>query len=593
MAVKRNQLVTRLRSFQPIHAGRGEEGVFEHTDESHPTFRVATLDYLAKVVALPETRTVVLTGDAGHGKTSLCASLLEQLGDSRSVARQKVLEHGGGTEPVAKVGEGRPLYVLKDLSASTPEAASARLVELLSPPDAGVAILCANEGQLRSAISIDTSNATKAILDTLARGIDQGAVRSPDGALYVINLNYQSVAPERESGGLVDWAVRTWASDRRSWQICKECDAQAICPIFANHAALSDPVRGTNRRNAVRDLFRTAERTGEVITTRQVLNVVSYAITGGLVCADVERRYSNSHRDSTWQAPYLYHQALFGDLLSGQKRQKLPTMSALRRLDPGHVSRRKVDDSLDPEIADVAFKPYVPGSDGQPRTTSRKEAQRDAVRLRSLMVFLRRTDYFDSPPTGRLARLGLTAGDAFVAIGGGRAATPTSVRDEVLKGLEAVQGIHRPGKAPEFLVLDPAFFSHRTRAAVISLRIKNRTVDVVDQVTQWDIEALEGATPELNEAVEWLNRTVFVRLPGPDGTTVSVALSMLRFELLKRWAAGLRSGNQHEAEIRGITGTLAGLTSASDDDEDIRVLVGGKLSTLMIDVGDLIRSGDA
>lgn len=593
MVLEANGLVGRMHRYQPFDADSADLVFERQTDHNQPTFPVVTQDYLVAVVEQPTTRTVVLTGDAGHGKTSLCASLLEALGASRDDAAGAVEKAGKhGREPVGATRSGRPIYMLKDLSDFSASVGAERLVELLDPPQDGVAIVCANEGQLRNCVSEDKSGRAQVVVGTLGAGIAQGTVASNDRTVVVINLNFQSVAPDREGDGLVDWAVRNWAVDKRSWQICKRCDAREVCPILANHEALSDTSSGPSRRRAIRDLFSAAERTGAVVTARQALSTLSYAITGGLTCDDVHRHYRTSHADRSWQYQYQFHQALFGDQLSPQQRQQVPAIPALRRLDPGTVSRRQVDDALEPEAARVAFLPPIPGSDGL-RIKTAQDAQRDASSLRELYSFLRRADFFNGDTTDRFARIGLSAGDNFVKIAPDTPeSSKTDIRDVVLKGLEAVQGIHRSGSNPDFLVLDPAFFSHRTRAAVVSRSVSNRHVQVVDQVSQWTNEVEPGEPdPVLQQAVEWLNRAIFIRIPGPPGQSpVAVEVDLLRFELLNRWAAGLRSGTQHEAEIRGLTSTLAALADAASEREVIQILVGGVPRKIMIDVGDQIRS---
>lgn len=483
---------------------------------------------------------------------------------------------------------GRPLFLLTDLSALETEPASRLLVNLLEPPQGGVAIVCANEGHLRSSVAADESGRARVITRTLEEGITKGTVTNVDPTVHVINLNYQSVAPDG-ADGLADWAVKTWGADRRRWRQCLKCDAREVCPIFANHQSLADDDGGQRRRDAVRDIFSAAERTGAVVTTRQALALIAHAISGGITCDDVHRRFRRDEADRSWQYPHLYHQALFGDRLTPQKRRQVPAFSALRRLDPGRNALRNVDDYLDPDTARTPFLPAVPSSDeGTPR--SRRDAQRESELIRLVITFLRRLDYFEGEPSSRLARLGLESGPQFVAVNDGTPQALVQVRDTLLRGLEAVQGIHRSGESPDFLVLDPAFFSHRSRAAVIARRIPGRSVDVVSQRHQWVATGTD--TPQLPDAVDWSSRCVYLRLTGGDHV-VAVPLDLLRFELLVRWAAGLSSRGQHEAEIRSLTSALAALAPSSDDQDDIGVLVGGERRTLTIDVGDRIRSGGA
>lgn len=607
MPLEVNKHVQRIRRYQPFDVDTSEMVYELQADWTQPQFPVVTLDYLLNAIERQTTKTIVLTGDAGHGKTSLCASLLAKLRagdepitpDVRKAVFFELSKAKGASLPVGRTHSGRPLYILSDLSELSPQAGAHKLVELLDPPGEGIAIICANEGQLRKCVAEDDNQCevgtgrAKVLVQTLTEGIVRGQVSDPDGAVTVINLNYQSVAADSSNGGLIPWVLKQWTTTQSSrWKRCETCDARKVCPILANRNELSDPTRGPQRRAAIRDMFAAAERTGAVITTRQALSVTSYMITGGLSCDDVHAKYQRSHSDRLWQAPHLYHQALFGDRLSQQQRHLVPAFFALRKLDPGRVSRRQVDDRLDPDTA--GDFPPADASTYLQKVRTNRDAQKQAERLRGLYTFLRRADFFNSDDdTDRFARMGLQAGDDFVRVQDkNRDPADTRVRDRFLKGLEAVQGIHRAASNPDFFVLDPAFFTHRARAAVISRRVPSKGVEVVDQVTQWQREAGTSTTPEMRNAVEWLNRAIYIRIPAvaPGQDAVSVEADLLRFELLTRWAAGLRSEVQHEAEIRGLSGSLAELTDSLNTDDEIQVLVGDVMRKLMIDVGDKIRS---
>ncbi|MFJ6695768.1 hypothetical protein ACIQM4_06815 [Streptomyces sp. NPDC091272] len=612
MPLEVNKHVQQIRGYQPFDVGTSEMVYELQGDGTQPQFRVVTLDYLLAAIEQPTLKTLVLTGDAGHGKTSLCASLLAMLRvkdgdettpqdvDRRAVFRELSAAGGDANRPIGRTRNGRPLYVLRDLSELSPQAGAQKLVELLDPPDEGLAIICANEGQLRKCVAEDDNldkgggtGRAKILVETLTAGIVRGQVSDPDGTVAVINLNYQSVAADNPNGGLISWVLKQWTTTQWGrWKPCETCDAQKVCPILANRNELNDPTRGPQRRAAIRDVFAAAERTGAVVTTRQAFSVTSYMITGGLSCENVHTRYQWSRSSRSWQAPHLYHQALFGDRLSQQQRHQVPAFFALRKLDPGRVSRRQVDDQLDPDT--VGDFPPTDASSYLQKVRTNRDAQKQAEQLRGLYTFLRRADFFNSDDNkDRFARMGMHAGDDFVsAQDRNRDLADTRVRDSFLKGLEAVQGIHRAGSNPDFLVLDPAFFTHRARAAVISRRVASKGVEVVDQVTQWQKEGRTGVLLEMRNAVEWLNRAIYIRIPtvGPGEGTISVEADLLRFELLTRWAAGLRSEVQHEAEIRGLSGSLAELADSSSKDDEIQVLVGNVMRKLMIDVGDKIRS---
>jgi hypothetical protein len=587
MTAEINSHVTRLRRFQPFQPDSAEL-IYEQSDPREPGFEMVALDHLATVVEQAGVRVVVLTGDAGHGKTSLCARLLERLGADALQAADLLRDLGDGAKATATTRTGQPLRILKDLSDVTVERGTALLLELLDLADETVSIVCANEGRLRRAVAADATGRLQVFSRTLEHGMADGSLGGVDDSVQVVNLNYQSVAPDQRRG-LVDWAMRSWGADRRRWQICARCDASSVCPIYANHRLLADEAAGDARRDGVRALFATAERSGAVVTTRQALAAIAHAVTGGLQCSDVHRRRQRGFEDTSWQHRHLFHQALFADKLSRSQRAHVPAIDGLRRLDPGAVALRSVDDTLEPTDGDPPFLPAVPALDeGTPR--SRREAQRESETLRQLMRFLRRREFFEPTSSAtRLERMGLQAGEAFQAAVEAAGTDAVTTRDRLLRGLEAVQGVHRAGQPPDFLLLDPAFVTHRSRAAVVAKRVQSRGVRVVSQTEHWRIA--RGSTPELTEAMDWLDRVVYLRIEnGQPG--VALPIDLLRFELLYRWAAGLSSRSHYEAEIRHLSGALSTLVPVGDVGDEITVLVGGERRTLTIDVGEQIRSGE-
>ena len=81
---------------------------------------------------------VVLTGDAGHGKTHLCRRLLEtSLGMSRADAFQTIRERSDGTVDLGATLAGRCLRIIRDLSEMSPALGAARLAEASWVPVSG------------------------------------------------------------------------------------------------------------------------------------------------------------------------------------------------------------------------------------------------------------------------------------------------------------------------------------------------------------------------------------------------------------------------------------------------------------------------
>jgi hypothetical protein len=591
MALEINSHVERLSRFQPFNADAAEL-VHEQADSTEFGFETAAYKYVVRVIEDPSVRLIVLTGDAGHGKTHLCAQVLRACGADPDSATDMIRNHARGDEVLTYTpSTSRPVRIVKDLSDFSVETGANLFESLMSKETAAVSIVCANEGRLRRAAgAIKDNKLSRALIRTLEDGINNGSCSSTDPAIHVVNLNYQSVVKD-DGNGLMEWAAATWAVDRRRWRACQKCDAREMCPIFRNHTLLADSELGPVRRKALKDLFSTAERSGTVITIRHALATLAYAVTGGIRCTDVHRRFTRNRADLSWQYKHLFHEALFGDRLTQRQRSEVPTFAALRRLDPGATAIRAVDDLLDPLDGNQDFLPAIPVMDGgTPR--SRRDAQRESETMRELFSYLRRRSYFDySRAVDSFARMGLRAGGDFQAAATGELSDHRGVRtrDVLMRGLEAVQGIRRSGNPADLLILDPAFANYRSRAAVVGTRLASRNVNIQGQIGHW----MRGnSRPTLPTAVDWLSRSAIVQIVSPKGGETAIPIDLFRFELLQRWAAGLSARAEHAAAIRFINGLLASVVPESQEEDEIVVLVGGERKTLSIDLGDRIRSGD-
>ncbi len=158
------------------------------------------------------------------------------------------------------------------------------------------------------------------------------------------------------------------------------------------------------------------------------------------------------------------------------------------------------------------------------------------------------------------------------------------VRDTVLTGLEAVQGIRR-GRGPGYFVLvDPAF-AGGAAASVVSRRVASNRVEIRSQSSHWASTLDRDA--EIPRALDWIDRTVVVDFGGLDAAFID--LDLLRFEFVMRSAEGLNARSFFDADVRRITAELAPLATIADTDERISILRDGRIEHLVIDKGQVIR----
>jgi hypothetical protein len=583
MANAINPHVSQLNDFLPLDAG--SSALFqEYVDPNdHPSIPTRALAYLREQLASQdrELRLIVLTGDAGHGKTHLCSKLLEGLGFSPDEAKVALTTRCDGTDDLAELPAGRPLRIVKDLSDMTVSRGAQALADALAPGDA-LTIVCANEGRLRSALS-----EKRDLLDPVAICLDQGLSEGRldvEPRVIVLNLNFQSVAaPENPIAvGLLRWAI-----DGRRWRSCASCDARPACPINENQRLLADGTQGKARVEALELLFQTAERIGAVITVRELLMFTAYVITGGIRCTDVHAKANRTD----WQFDYEFSQNVFGDRLKPSERSSLRSLRHIRLIDPGAVSIRAVDDDVAPTQDDAGgrFLPREALIDGSAATT-RAQAKNAAEATRSLFRFMRRRDFFSPRIDSEkpLQPLGFTFGTEFVAgVRGDLAASAfRRLRDQLIAGLEAVQGLRRSGSRRHLLLVDPAFGAGSTATSIVARRISITDIEVRSQSDSWRRQL--GREADLPRAVDWSDRAIVIELLD-DGKVYPLYVDLLTFEYLMRAGEGLDGRSFFDAEVRRMAGALAPLVQGVDDDQQIEIVRDGRLEGLVIDTGDVIR----
>ncbi|WP_264012998.1 ATP-binding protein [[Mycobacterium] manitobense] len=216
--------------------------------------------------------------------------------------------------------------MIKDLSG-LPDAAT-RAVALGQALDARrQTLVCANEGVLRDALEdIGNIEATKTLEDALR----QGAARS-DG-LTIVNVNRQ-----RPTGDYIWQQLLDYVSREELWVECKNCAAEASCPMYTNAEHLRD--------NEVREQLRTLVRLGSgeaVPTLREVLAILSWAIVGDHACEEI-RRATRDRGASAFIATDSYFNRVLGGGLPAGVAERSPLLTAIRRAGLGTVSDLEVD----------------------------------------------------------------------------------------------------------------------------------------------------------------------------------------------------------------------------------------------------------
>lgn len=594
LAFETNEFVNRLNSLQPFDADFSQI-YFEHADHRTKNLLTRAETTVRAMVDRPDLRMIVLTGDAGHGKTHLCARVLADLRQTTVTdVAADINKRSDGTHDLQELEDGRHLRIIKDLSEMDTATGASRLIDA-STDSNSLTIVCANEGRLRSAIAHADKNLEE-LGQSLTRSFRTGSTSSGSTLVAVIDLNHQSVAADTPAN-LVQQVLANWVIDEDRWSICKSCEAAARCPILENKRLLSsNDERGQSRRASIEDLLRIVERIGVIITIRELLIVVAHLITAGLRCRDVQEEVLHNDEDR-WQWNYLYHQVVFGDQVPPEFLDRLDVFGALRKLDPGLRAIRAIDDALD--VADDSGGRFRPPYDQQrhaPKT--RQQHHREQEAHRDLWRTLRRRSFFESfaepdLPGGR-ERLGLDYVSQFEEVVTDQGHI-NDIRNDLLRGLEAIQGIRRGGLA-NLIIVDPAFSSPHGPslpagvASVIAGEVPLAKISVSSQSRVWEEQLGNGEEPDVPDAVDWLERRIVISL-GPLGLATSkhyISLDLRDFEFVMASAHGLSSRQFFAPEARRILHELARLASAMPGGDEVRLFTNGAARTLLID-GDQIH----
>lgn len=220
-------------------------------------------------------RLLFLTGDAGDGKTALCAALARRFGFE------------GELQWETEIGQWR---VIKDAS-EVEEAVLAALIEgqLQESPAKGL-IVAINEGRLRRlfrSLSAEAQGLWKEIVEPALEGwLDSERAKVLDAAMLreralVVNFRHRfhvrTVTPDL----LATWTPQTlWEQS----PACGACPARVRCPILANVQDLRSAVA----QERVADVLAYSHFSGQRLPFRRLQAVLAMTTTGGLSCSDVQ-----------------------------------------------------------------------------------------------------------------------------------------------------------------------------------------------------------------------------------------------------------------------------------------------------------------
>ncbi len=326
---KTNPFVTYLNRYttaSPDHEAAFDEFIGQTPPPEGVTLRLETRTekFVRDCFKRSQPPSIILTGNAGDGKTYLCRQIVA------AFTGQAVVDWANHLDWTIE-RNGVTLRIVKDLSEMTEEAGSRVLSDLATgrraQHSATVFLIAANEGRLRAVLQRER-------LEDLYWEIDRQIREGPDlsnDRLIVLNLNQVTTST-------YVLPALDWLTDPAHWKECTTCQARENCPIYFNAGRLAD-ARVARR---VQRLYQVLEHLGIHVTIRDMLIHLAYIITGGLGCDRIQ-----GQPPLHWEPHHhVYYENVWGESADEHFRRKAVVIRHLRWLDVGQRSVFEVDNFI-------------------------------------------------------------------------------------------------------------------------------------------------------------------------------------------------------------------------------------------------------
>jgi hypothetical protein len=286
----------------------------------------------------PRTKLVILTGNAGDGKTAFLQHV-EKIATDKKVEVSRCTNNGSTFSLDSVVYQ--TLYDgSQDFEGTDNDAVLTgffRELEGEKPPEGGFTkVIAINEGKLRDFI---LNKPQYRWLGKQVHHYLNYARYKPHDSLVFVNLNLRSVVDDaKDSASIFDLLLDKFLQ-QLFWEPCaiSSCEDSEICPLRYNVASLIDPKRGPEIRRRLKHLLLAVHfRKTRHITMRDLRSILSLVLFGKSPC----RRIHENLRAGLQLVTDFYYNAAF----SGEEKDRIAQL--LSDLDVARVCNPKLDNFI-------------------------------------------------------------------------------------------------------------------------------------------------------------------------------------------------------------------------------------------------------
>lgn len=499
---------------------------------------------------------VVITGNAGDGKTAFIQKLEEEVKKNPLLLKFDTLSSGNGAHFVYN---GREYFTNYDGSQDEGQTNNDDVLKNFFSQYSGdnpinpsnqTRIIAINEGRLEDFLQSQRDlfpYLYQQVRDYFERGY------SPDSQLLIVNLNLRAVvADDENSTSIFDQMVDRLTAPA-FWEPCKQCDIASRCYSKFNADSMNDPNYGPQIRLRLKALFQVAHfRQRLHITIRDLRSALAYILFSIDDCDGIHELLNDRTRLPEYIGRFFYNAPY--DFEQPERTSNDRLVRLIAQIDPGQVSNPKLD-------AHIAFAPtneitILPPFDGRNEydrlllqaqydairsqqqgfdpSVDTRQAQNQLSQSRYYHAVLRRKVFFERIDEKWVEMLPYARFKEFLSI----LTKPNEnqlklTKDGLVRAISLSEGIHDPKIGSEFLCLST---TQESKAKIKSFRRFH------SDHFKSSIKSIEG----LSKFIEYIPAVLVLEYIPSENMRMEISLDL--FEMLYRIQNGYRPSLN---ELRG------------------------------------------
>jgi len=503
---------------------------------------------LEPAVLTGEFQLVVITGNAGDGKTAFLQRL-----ESRAEEQQAVF-----SDPLPNgryfTLQGRSFVPNYDGSQDEGEQTSDEVLREFFAPFAGgaetewpsgeVRLIAINEGRL-----VDFLATTRADFPLLEELVQDGLVTGvPKHGVAVVNLNLRSVVTDPMGfeddarGG--DESIFARLVRRMTfepfWEPCQSCDLRDRCYAHHNAQSFQDETAGPKLIARLKTLFTLTHLRNRLhITLRDLRSALGYMLVGTRSCQEIHDLYQSGDRDAIIQSFY------FNSWMGGDEPNADRLVNLLKGLDMGAASDPRLDRAIDfvsPEADQSLFSFDKRGSydsdvllrvfEDLPRDYSGRPSAYRATAHQRYVAMTRRRAFFESRDSSWREVLPYRASQRMLDLVTGESSLD-DLLPVIIGAINRGEGLSDPGRLGGDLALQVRQVEGGTVRSYRVFALERFSMRVMDAA---------GAA----RFVEHMPTGLVLQYVGVGGNRAEMIINLDEFEMLDRLNEGYRPSIEQE-----------------------------------------------